>query len=124
MAAGWRSADHRDHVVALGTEWGSFWDGDRSDLDLSWMLKAGGAGSMGLGYSQSHITLPAGEFTTRIFSAALERLRVRAGETVFVGDHAEQDLAGARRVGLQAVDATALATLADLPCLPRGGEPS
>ncbi len=71
MAAGWRSADHRDHVVALGTEWGSFWDGDRSDLDLSWMLKAGGAGSMGLGYSQSHITLPAGEFTTRIFSAAL-----------------------------------------------------
>ena len=60
----------------------------------------------------------------RIFSAALERLRVRAGETVFVGDHAEQDLAGARSVGLQAVDATALATLADLPCLPRGGEPS
>lgn len=50
----------------------------------------------------------------RIFAAALERLGVAPDQAVFVGDHAEEDLAGARAVGLHAVDAASLATLEDL----------
>lgn len=50
----------------------------------------------------------------RIFAVALERLGVAPGEAVFVGDDAHHDLGGARAAGLEAVDATTLATLADL----------
>jgi len=50
----------------------------------------------------------------RIFEVALERVGVAAGEALFVGDDAGRDLAGARAAGLEAVDATALATLRDL----------
>ncbi|MEE2677487.1 MAG: HAD-IA family hydrolase [Myxococcota bacterium] len=58
----------------------------------------------------------------RIFSAALDRLHVAPGDALFVGDHAEQDLAGARNAGLHAMDVDALATLADLPCRLHGGQ--
>jgi putative hydrolase of the HAD superfamily len=37
----------------------------------------------------------------RIFEAALERLGVRAGETLFVGDLVKTDMIGARRVGMR-----------------------
>lgn len=50
----------------------------------------------------------------RIFTMALERLGVAAAEALFVGDDAQRDLEGARAAGLQAVDATVLATLSDL----------
>ncbi len=50
-----------------------------------------------------------------IFASALRRLGVAPGRALFVGDDAERDLAGARAAGMRAVDATSLATLADLP---------
>ena len=53
----------------------------------------------------------------RIFALALARLGVRPEAAVFVGDDRERDLAGARAAGISAVDATGLATLADLPAL-------
>ncbi|MDH3212101.1 MAG: HAD-IA family hydrolase [Myxococcales bacterium] len=51
----------------------------------------------------------------RIFRVALERLGRGAAETVYVGDDREHDLEGARAAGLRAIDARALATLAELP---------
>jgi putative hydrolase of the HAD superfamily len=51
----------------------------------------------------------------RIFHVALERLGRRAAEAVYVGDDREHDLEGARAAGLRAIDARALATLAELP---------
>jgi len=39
----------------------------------------------------------------RIFAHALEALAVAAAETWFVGDHPENDVVGARRLGMQAV---------------------
>jgi putative hydrolase of the HAD superfamily len=38
-----------------------------------------------------------------IFQIALDRLEVRAGETVMVGDSWANDIAGARRAGIRAV---------------------
>jgi putative hydrolase of the HAD superfamily len=49
-----------------------------------------------------------------IFRAALEALDCAPEEAVYVGDRPEEDLAAARRVGMRAIDATRLATLADL----------
>ena len=60
----------------------------------------------------------------RIFARALEHLGVRPEESVFVGDDAQRDLAGARAAGLQAVDATTLATLADLSISKPGNDPT
>ena len=64
------------------------------------------------------ITLPADAGVqkpdARIFRLALERLGLAANEVAFVGDDAERDLAGARDVGMNAVDAGSLATLEDL----------
>ena len=64
------------------------------------------------------ITLPADAGVqkpdARIFRLALEQLGLAANEVMFVGDDAERDLAGARDVGMNAVDAGALATLEDL----------
>jgi putative hydrolase of the HAD superfamily len=51
----------------------------------------------------------------RIFRLALERLGKPAAASVFVGDSAERDLAGARAVGMRAVDVGSLATLHELP---------
>lgn len=51
----------------------------------------------------------------RIFRLALSRLDVAAREALFVGDDPERDLAGARAVGIEALDVGELATLADLP---------
>jgi len=50
-----------------------------------------------------------------IFALALERLGIAAHAAVFVGDHREQDLLGAQRAGLQAIDVATLATLRELP---------
>jgi len=50
-----------------------------------------------------------------IFVRALERLGVAPEHALYVGDHAEEDLAGARAAGLLALDVTGLADLASLP---------
>lgn len=47
----------------------------------------------------------------RIFACALARLGVRPDEAVYVGDDAEDDIAGAQRAGLRAVDVTAVSDL-------------
>ena len=58
----------------------------------------------------------------RIFALALARLGVAPAAAVFVGDDRARDLEGARAAGLSAIDATGLATLADLPALLLGLE--
>lgn len=50
-----------------------------------------------------------------IFALALERLGIGARAAVFVGDHPEEDVLGARRAGLMAIDVATLATLRELP---------
>lgn len=50
-----------------------------------------------------------------IFRAALEALGLEAAACACVGDDPERDLAPARRLGMTAIDAGRLATLADLP---------
>jgi HAD superfamily hydrolase (TIGR01509 family) len=50
----------------------------------------------------------------RIFQLALARLGVAAAEALYVGDDAEDDVAGATAAGLRAVD---VATVADLAAL-------
>jgi len=47
----------------------------------------------------------------RIFAAAVERLGVEASEAVYVGDDADDDIAGARAAGLRGIDVTSLPTL-------------
>lgn len=44
----------------------------------------------------------------RIFHLALQRLHVAAADAVYVGDDAEDDIAGATRAGLRAVDVASL----------------
>ena len=58
----------------------------------------------------------------RIFQLALARLGVDAASAVYVGDDRARDVEGARAAGLSAIDATGLATLADLPGLLQGWE--
>lgn len=53
----------------------------------------------------------------RIFALALERLSVSASDALYVGDDAEDDVAGAQGAGMQAVDVGALADLAELEAL-------
>ena len=50
----------------------------------------------------------------RIFGCALRLLAVSPGEALYVGDDAEQDVAGAQAAGLRAIDASSLATLDEL----------
>jgi putative hydrolase of the HAD superfamily len=59
----------------------------------------------------------------RIFALALARLGLHASGAVYVGNDRVRDLEGARAAGLSAIDATALATLADLPALLQSREP-
>ena len=65
------------------------------------------------------VTLPsdsgAAKPDARIFEVALKRLGLAGSQAVYVGDHAEHDVAAARRAGLAAVATGELATLADLP---------
>lgn len=51
----------------------------------------------------------------RIFRIALERLGVAAAEAAYVGDDADDDLAGAAAAGIPAILVGSLATLAELP---------
>jgi putative hydrolase of the HAD superfamily len=51
----------------------------------------------------------------RIFALALARLGVAARDAVYVGDDADDDVAGATAAGLQAIHVASLATLAELP---------
>lgn len=50
----------------------------------------------------------------RIFQLALRRVGVSSGEALFVGDDPDEDLAGARAVGLTAVDVGSLDRFEDL----------
>jgi putative hydrolase of the HAD superfamily len=50
----------------------------------------------------------------QIFACALRRLGVAAAESLYVGDDAAQDVAGAQAAGLRAIDASTLATLSEL----------
>jgi putative hydrolase of the HAD superfamily len=81
---------------------------------------------LGLAAQLDAIVLPsdarAAKPDRRIFALALERIGVEAAEALFVGDDSQRDLEGARAMGLQAVDATALATLSDLR-IPGDAEP-
>jgi putative hydrolase of the HAD superfamily len=47
----------------------------------------------------------------RIFALALRRLQVTSQGTLYVGDDAEDDIAGARRAGLTAIDVASLSPL-------------
>ena len=51
----------------------------------------------------------------RIFAHALARLGVDAASAVYIGDDHARDIEGAHAAGLEAIDATGLASLADLP---------
>lgn len=51
----------------------------------------------------------------QIFDVCLKRLGLPGHRTVYVGDHPDQDVAGARSAGLHPFDVNALTTLADLP---------
>jgi putative hydrolase of the HAD superfamily len=66
------------------------------------------------------VTLPADAGAPKperaIFAAALARLGVPAERALYVGDHAQQDVAGAVHAGLRALDVT---TLPDLRALPK-----
>ena len=53
----------------------------------------------------------------RIFALALARLDVRADEAVYVGDDAHDDIAGARRAGLRAIDVATVGDLEHIPSL-------
>jgi putative hydrolase of the HAD superfamily len=76
-------------------------------------------GGLGLGDELEAVVLPgaagAAKPDPRIFRCALARLRVGAGEAVYVGDDVAQDRGGARAAGLAAIDVSGLATLAELP---------
>jgi putative hydrolase of the HAD superfamily len=50
--------------------------------------------------------LDAGKPDERAFRAVLDALETTAGETVYVGDHPEADIAGARTAGLHTVQVT------------------
>jgi putative hydrolase of the HAD superfamily len=50
----------------------------------------------------------------RIFAVALEHLGVSAADALYVGDDAEQDIAGARAAGLQAIDVASMTNLSEL----------
>lgn len=76
-------------------------------------------GELGVHHLFDVVVLPADAGAAKperaIFDAALKRLGLGGGQAAFVGDHAEQDVAGARAAGLVPVDVRALATLEALP---------
>ena len=78
-------------------------------------------GELGLAALLEVVVLPADAGAAkpdrRIFAVALERLAVRADEAVYVGDDAEDDLHGAERAGLRAIDVRAVSHLNDLAAL-------
>jgi putative hydrolase of the HAD superfamily len=49
------------------------------------------------------------------FLSALSDLRLPANEVVYVGDHPDKDIAGARNAGLRTIDVNALSSLHQLP---------
>jgi len=54
----------------------------------------------------------------RIFQAALDRLGVQAGETVFVGDNVYRDMEGARDMGMPHILLAGRSSTAPGPCCP------
>ena len=74
---------------------------------------------LGLGAHLAAVVLPAdagaAKPDARIFRVALGRLGIAAEQAVYVGDHARQDVAASRAVGMHAIDVGGLATLAELP---------
>jgi putative hydrolase of the HAD superfamily len=67
----------------------------------------------------SSLTIPAGCGSAKpdaaLFAAALKELGSSPGETLYLGDEPDAELAGARVVGICAVPVSALENLADLP---------
>jgi putative hydrolase of the HAD superfamily len=53
----------------------------------------------------------------RIFDLALARLEIRADQAVYVGDDADDDIAGARAAGVRAIDVTTLPGLETLEAM-------
>jgi len=74
---------------------------------------------LGLAASFELVVLPrdagAAKPDPRIFAFALARLGVAPAEAVYVGDDADDDVAGAAAAGLRAIHVASLATLAELP---------
>ena len=52
-----------------------------------------------------------------IFRCALDRLGISAAEVVYVGDDAADDIAGATRAGLQAIDVTRVSDLREIAAI-------
>lgn len=74
---------------------------------------------LGLAAYFAGVTLPADAGAAKpepaIFAAALRRLGVPAERALYVGDHADRDVAGARAAGLAALDVGSLPDLRALP---------
>ena len=72
-------------------------------------------GALGLAPLLDAVVLPGDAGAAKpdpgIFALALERLAMRAAEAVYVGDDADDDIAGARRAGLRAIDVNAVGGL-------------
>ena len=116
-AGAWRCADHAvDTLAALRAR--GLRTGLVSNFDhrLPALLD-----SLGLAPWLDTVVLPADAGAAkpdpRIFALALSRLGVRAGEALYVGDDAEDDVGGATRAGLQAVDVGTLPDLCALEAL-------
>jgi len=73
---------------------------------------------LGLAPELEVVTRPADAHAAKpdpqIFACALRRLGVAPDQTLYVGDDAAQDVAGAQAAGLRAIDASSLATLSEL----------
>jgi putative hydrolase of the HAD superfamily len=77
--------------------------------------------ALGLAAGLDTVVLPADAGAAkpdpRIFALALTRLGVAAAEAVYVGDDAEDDVAGAQRAGMRAIDVGTLSELSDVEWL-------
>jgi putative hydrolase of the HAD superfamily len=115
-AAAWRLAPGaREGLAALATRGLALGVLSNFDQRLHAILR-----ELGLAGCFASVVLPADAGAAKperaIFAAALARLGVPAGRALYVGDRADEDVAGARAAGLFALD---VATLPDLGALPK-----
>jgi putative hydrolase of the HAD superfamily len=116
-AAGWRAADGATDVLralrARGLRTGVV---SNFDHRLPALLAA-----LGLAPLLDVVVLPADAGAAKpdpgIFAVALERLQVGAAEAAYVGDDADDDIAGAERAGLRAIDVARVGDLRALGAL-------
>ena len=114
-ASAWRLRDGASALLdacdAQGTRVGVV---SNFDLRLAPLLDA-----LGVGGRLACVVLPAHCGARKpepaIFEAALDALALPAHAVALVGDDPEEDLAGARSVGMHAIDVRSLDSLADLP---------